>query len=309
MAMAKTDWGTAPEISSFYGRGDELNTLSQWIIEERCRLVIIRGMRGTGKTHLAVGFGRQGIGKTDLSLSLAAKVKEYFEYIIWRSLLNAPRLSDLLNEIIYFLSDGKELALSRSSQEHLDLLFRYITTSRCLIVLDNLESILHAGARGLDFRAGFESYEDLFRRASQTAHSSCIVVNGRESPKSLDRLCGLKAPARLLELQGLDQASSKKIILDQGDLKGEGAIETLIRYYAGNPLALQLAAKYIASVHFGNVEQFIASEDGVFGDIKELLDWHYDRLSDREKELMLCLALNREPMTLEELKSDIVRPA
>jgi WD40 repeat protein len=307
--MPKTDWGTAPEISRFYGRVDELNKLSQWIIEERCRLVVIRGMRGSGKTHLAAGFGKRGVGKTDLSLSLAAKVKTDFEYVVWRSLLNSPRISDLLNEIVYFLSDGTELTLSRSPQEHLDLLFSYLASSRCLIIIDNLESILHGGPKGLTFRAGFESYEDLFRRASGTAHSSCIVVNGRESPKSLDRMCGIKTPARLLELQGLDQESSKKVIFDQGDLVGEQAIETLVEYYAGNPLALQLAAKYIASVHFGSVEHFLASEDGVFGDIKELLDWHYDRLSDTEKELMLCLALNREPMTLEELKNDIVRPA
>lgn len=306
--MAKIDWGTAPEISSFYGRVDELRTLSRWIIEERCRLVIIRGMRGTGKTHLAAGFSKRGIGKTDLSLNLADKVKNDFEYIIWRSLLNAPRLTDLLNEIVYFLSNGTELAQPRGLQEHLDLLLSHLTLSRCLIVLDNLESILQGGPNSTAFRAGFESYEEFFRRASDSGHISCVVINGRESPKSLDRLCGLKTPARLLVLLGLDQASSKRVISDQGNLIGERAIETLIGYYAGNPLALQLAAKYVASVHFGDVELFLASEDGVFGDIKELLDWHYDRLTDAESELMLCLALNREPMTLEDLKSDIVRP-
>jgi len=45
-----------------------------------------------------------------------------------------------------------------------------------------------------------------------------------------------------------------------------------------------------------------------FGDIRELLEQQFERLSDQEKEIMYWLAINREPVSLFELQSDIVSP-
>ncbi|MBD2535039.1 hypothetical protein H6G97_38720 [Nostoc flagelliforme FACHB-838] len=44
----KVDWGEATDISVFYGRINELKTLSQWIVDEDCRLVTIVGIGGGG---------------------------------------------------------------------------------------------------------------------------------------------------------------------------------------------------------------------------------------------------------------------
>src|SRR2546421_4675734 len=59
-------WGEAPDISTFFGRTEELETLERWIVQNRCRLVAIVGIAGVGKTNLSVKLGRGGIGKTDL---------------------------------------------------------------------------------------------------------------------------------------------------------------------------------------------------------------------------------------------------
>ena len=45
------DWGDALDVPSFYGRKEEVALLSQWVIEERCRVVSIEGMGGIGKSH------------------------------------------------------------------------------------------------------------------------------------------------------------------------------------------------------------------------------------------------------------------
>ena len=86
------DWGEAPESSIFYGRTEELATLTQWIVNDKCRLVSLLGMGGIGKTALAVKF--------------AESVQEQFQYLIWRSLRYAPSIEDILTELIQLLPYG-----------------------------------------------------------------------------------------------------------------------------------------------------------------------------------------------------------
>src|SRR5205823_11317985 len=50
----RVDWGEAPVVPSFYGRERELALLSEWVVEEDCRLVSVLGMGGMGKSALAV---------------------------------------------------------------------------------------------------------------------------------------------------------------------------------------------------------------------------------------------------------------
>ena len=66
-AKCRQDWGEAVEVSVFYGRTEELNTLDQWIIRDRCRLVALLGMGG--------------IGKTSLSIKLAQRIQDNFDYV------------------------------------------------------------------------------------------------------------------------------------------------------------------------------------------------------------------------------------
>jgi hypothetical protein len=50
----QTDWGEAIDVSIFYGRQAELDTLTTWVEGDRCRLVAILGMTSMGKTALSV---------------------------------------------------------------------------------------------------------------------------------------------------------------------------------------------------------------------------------------------------------------
>ncbi|HEY9649257.1 MAG TPA: NB-ARC domain-containing protein, partial [Coleofasciculaceae cyanobacterium] len=86
--QAIADWGEAPEVSVFYGRRDELQTLEQWIVTERCKLVALLGMGGMGKTTLAAKLAEQLSGE--------------FDYLIWRSLRNAPPVEEILTDAIAF---------------------------------------------------------------------------------------------------------------------------------------------------------------------------------------------------------------
>jgi hypothetical protein len=48
------DWGEAIDVSKFYGREKELETLKQWLIGDRCRVVGIFAFGGMGKTALSL---------------------------------------------------------------------------------------------------------------------------------------------------------------------------------------------------------------------------------------------------------------
>src|SRR5262249_9782872 len=140
--IVRRDWGEAPDVPVFFGRTKELTSLETWITQDRCRLVAIVGMAGIGKTRLSVKLGRGGIGKTDLSLKLARGIEERFDYVIWRRLLNAPKVSEILTDLIKFLSNQQEVTLPDAVSEQIARLLHYLRKSRCLVILDNVEIIL-----------------------------------------------------------------------------------------------------------------------------------------------------------------------
>src|SRR5262249_23107916 len=73
-----SDWSEALDVSTLYGRTDELAELEHWLLLDRCRLVAVLGMGGIGKTTLVTRFVQQ--------------VAPGFACVLWRSLHNAPPL-------------------------------------------------------------------------------------------------------------------------------------------------------------------------------------------------------------------------
>ncbi len=112
----RQDWNKAPDISIFLGRSVELATLKQWIQSERCRLVLLLGMGGIGKTCLAT--------------KLAKLIKDEFDLVIWRSLGNAPPTKGILAQLIQFLSQQQATDLPETIDRRISLLLSYLQASR-----------------------------------------------------------------------------------------------------------------------------------------------------------------------------------
>ena len=305
----KQDWRDAPAVNFFFGRDQELNTLEKWIIEDNCRLVAIVGMGGIGKTDLSLSlnFCDGGIGKTDLSLTLAKKIQNKFEYIIWKSLKFAPPVEDILEVLLEPLSNQKRFQLPDKFEDKISLLVESLQAKRCLLILDNAESILKGGNRAGQYREGYEGYGELFRQVGQRYHQSCLLITSRETPKEISQLEGAKLPVRFFPLSGLEESAAREIFNIIGSFSGsEEEWQRIIKFYDGNPLALEIVAKYIYHQLAGNLSNFIEERTPIFGDLQELLDWHFDRFSSYEKELMYWLAINQEPVSNLELKEDIL---
>ncbi|MCP4371260.1 MAG: NACHT domain-containing protein [Deltaproteobacteria bacterium] len=289
----KQDWGVAPDVEFFHGRQQELTDLHHWILGDRCRLVAILGIAG--------------IGKTDLILKLAEGIKEDFEYVIWRRLLNAPPVSEILSEMIKFLSDQQEIDLPENVDDQISHLLHYLKEHRCLLILDNVEAILQGGEFAGHYREGYEGYGILFKHVGEVSHQSCLLLTSREKPQEIALLEGKTKPVRLIELKGLNEKDGRKILEGVGSFSGsDEEWRNLIDFYNGNPLALELAAKHIQEVFFGDIAAFLQEGKPVFYDLRELLDWHFKRLTDLEKEMMYWLAIEREPVTFSDLKEDLV---
>src|SRR5712691_2236430 len=186
----RVDWGGAPAVTTFYGREWELNLLTSWIVQERCRVVSVLGLGG--------------IGKSALSTKMMHRVAEHFEVVIWRSLREAPTCEGLLGECLQVLVPQALRDVSMSLERRLGLLLESLRATRVLLVLDNLEALLEEGQSMGHMRAGYEGYAQLLRRIAGTEHQSCLLLTSREKPSDLVPLEGSRAPVRVLRFGRLD---------------------------------------------------------------------------------------------------------
>jgi WD40 repeat protein len=290
------NWGEAICASVFYGRTQELATLKQWILDEHCREVAVLGMGG--------------IGKTALSVQLIDEIQANFEYVQWLSLQDAPSIDRVLNNIIQFISDEQETEfnLLESLNDKLSLLIDYLQNRRCLLILDNVESILSSGTRAGQYQPGYEVYGELIRRVGEASHISCLLLTSREKPREVACLEGEALPVRSLQLGGLEIESGLELFRVKGLSAEQDDSKKVIERYAGNPLALKIVATTIQNVFNSSFTEFLQQDISVFGDICSLLEQQYERLSSIERDIMYWLAINREPITFLELQEDFVLP-
>jgi WD40 repeat protein len=288
------DWGEAPDTEQFYGREKELADLQRWMVDDHCRLIAILGMGGMGKTSLAA--------------TLVDQVHEHYDYVFWRSLHNAPTLESILQECIQFVSDQRHTLLQEEMDRQISLLLESFRARRCLLVLDNVESILQGGSQVGHYREGFEGYGRLLQRIGETRHQSCLLVTSREKPKEVALLEGEAAAIRCYHLAGLPPGDGRGILKDKGLQGTEHTWETLISYYGGNPLALKLVGQVIREVFGGDITAFLKDGEVFFHDVRDVLEQQMARLSALEEEIVYWLAIEREAIALDGLQEDIIHP-
>lgn len=308
-AVPKTNWGEAPRVSQLYGRDEELSTLRKWILDDRCSLILVVGIGGVGKSRLSVKLGRGGVGKTKLSRQCAGALENHFEFVIWQRLLNAPPPTQIVTECIRFILGEGEYTLPRSFEGLASTLMALLQNHRCLLVLDNIEAVLEGGHDSVRYRGGFEGYGELLRTVGEMEHKSCVLLTSREKPPEVARMEGPTRPVRTLSLGGLRTQYGRQVVGDLGTFEASDQDwEDLVTLYNGNPLALELAAHHVRDAHTGNIRAFLGSDRPIFGDLRELLDWHLGRLSSKEKEVMYWLAIEREAVSISQLTEDLLHP-
>jgi hypothetical protein len=275
---------TLPDLVPIYDRSQELDSLKNWILTEKCRSIVISGTAGIGKTALA----RQ----------LVEEIKDEFEEIVWQSLGCQRSVIEFIDRNLIASLNIKALPEPPLDLEaRLSLLLEHFRQHRCLIVLDDLDRLFSSDELAGNYTEEYREYRELFRRIWETNHQSCVLLLSREEPSDLAIAVGNNSSIHSLLLGGLGEGGRE--IFRAKALSDEDRWDDAIDYLGGNPAYLESVSIAIKKLFGGNVGEFCKYEElFLTEDIKSLLTRQFDRLSTAEREVIRSLASETMPVSI-----------
>ena len=287
MPMVIFDRGEMPSPPLLVGRDDELTQLRS----------VMLAAEETSLARMIAIVGIGGVGKTALAAAMMPQLQAHFQIIIWRSLQNAPPLAELLEMLVKIVSQNQA-----TRGDGLTLL-EYLRTYRCLIVLDNLETLLNPHNLGR-FLPEYADYGTLLEIIAEAEHQSCVLLTSREKPAMIATLTEKSENVHAFQLTGLNPQVAHPLIKS---LTGNTAVKTqLIQSYGGNPLALKIVAASIQELFEGNINTFLDCGITLFNGVRRLLDEQFNRIGVLEESIMYWLAINRDWTSVDQLQADII---
>jgi hypothetical protein len=270
------DLSAMPDIPMFWGRTAELAQLTDWA--KQCRLIVLWGMGGIGKTSLVAEWIE--------SLMRSGLAPQQFEGIFWRSLQHHS-LATLTQSLAEPLNEKSEL---------LPILQRH----RLLIVLDNWEELL-GGASAGTVKVEFEEFSSVFQQLAIAKHNSCVIVISREKPSELTLLEGTNPFVKSYKLEGLGK-DAIALLQYRGLREEQSAWQTLIQIYRGHPLALNMVASLIQDVCQGSATEFLKLNTIVVHQLDHVLAERIRCLSATELEVLKILAQAKQAIAAEAIQ-------
>ena len=266
------DWGTAIDISEFYGYSQELTQLQSWILQDGCRVLGL--------------FGMGGVGKTTLATQLAKQIQDQFDYVFWRSVPTILSFDEMITDMLYLMSNYKE------SKPNIHRIIHYLRAYRCLIILDDIEIVLDK----------FDSeYNHIIQIIAETNHQSCLIFTSRNQPIEISLLENWSSSVRSFRLFGSFKAAFS-LIQSKPLLGTEQQKYELCDLYGNNPLKIQIAVNAIIKLFNGDINKYLAQNTLLVSyHLHRLLEQQLNCLCDLEKQIMYYLATNSQLTTITDL--------
>ena len=274
----------APEIFNFYNRSSELTTLSNWILKDSSRLIALLGI--------------SGIGKTTLTLQLIKQIGTNFNYIIYRSLRFSPTLDTTLAKLLEIFPEKTDI--SQNIETQISKLLDYLRQYRCLIILDDLQTLFCSRKLAGKYQTESENYQIFFQLIAEINHQSCLILNSREKPIEITQLETQNNYVRTLILGNLGLAA--KQILENHKLSDQQTWENLINIYQGNPPWIEFTATMIQELFHSSVAEFWQWEKVILSEsLVAELDKNFQRITQNEQTIIIQLAQTNQPVTLHQI--------
>ncbi|MBD2134668.1 MULTISPECIES: AAA family ATPase [Sphaerospermopsis] len=280
------DLTLSPQIIKFHNRETELQTLTQWILNQNTRLTCILGTSGIGKTTLTKRF-------IDLNL-------DKFEIIIWKTLKYPKPLTQLLNDLFNTCQKQPKETLHDKIKQLLDIL----TNNKCLIILDDIQNIFTTGELAGKYQPEYQDYQTLFKIITETQHQSNIIVISQEQCPEMESLDPELYPIKSLELSGLYHPE----ILQNTGLTNQDSWLNLITLYQGNLMFLKTITVLITKNYDGEVADFLAENIlHITQQMQSYFQDKFNRLSPIEQQIVLQLSKFEKPISREELRQRLAQ--
>ncbi|WP_233258472.1 NB-ARC domain-containing protein [[Phormidium] sp. ETS-05] len=279
--VPRMDLATAPELNYNYGRDSEIATLKSWMVNDRARLITI--------------YGLSGVGKTALILKVISEIQREFDYIIYRSLEPLPKLVNLKDHLKHFLSE--------SSASPLPEIIDYFRSSRCLVILDDLQHLFKPGHLAGHYLAEHKDYHNFFQQVATSSHQSCLILSSWEKSGDIETLEKENEYTKSLKIEGLGAAA--KDILRQKKLADESSWDELINRYQGHPGWLNIISATILELFDGRAAHLTEREELFLGDIEAKLEFQLERLSELEKKVVYWLAIQDEAIAISQTYANL----
>lgn len=273
----------APEISDFQGRDRELSLIEKWSSSSDCRFVLMTGMIGCGKTTLAI--------------KAAEILEKKFHRVIYLSMSNSL---DLKNSIKFCLhSLDPNLEISSDINKLLADLTLYLKRYRCLIVLDDLDSIVEFKQMASYYRSGCEKYAQFLRCLITANHQSLVIASSRNSIKQLSYYSSKQV--KFLHLKGMKSENLWSIFKPEITIDiSQDVWNTICSYYQYNPELMKIVVS--------NLEYLPVSDSNIYHkytphieEIDMIIEEELNSLDEIGKEIIYWLAFSLENYTPDKL--------
>lgn len=253
--------GHPPSAEEFIGRTNEIRQLKQFSKTNQC--VCISGISGIGKSSLAAKV-----------ISHLAKKSSLFDYFVWLPVHYQPDLRNLLKNLLLYLGKGGS-GNSLSSQDLSDLLLQFLQQNRCLIVLDEVDSMI-----GLESPPDIrEEYQIFFRRMVEEQHQSCLWLTAQNFVEELSMYQRMRLSIKIIHLESLSLKDAQQFIESQG-IVFDADWGQMIHSCMGNPLLMQAVIKKVIKAQDGKASLVSEKTSLALDEFEYVLKRLFDNATD-----------------------------
>lgn len=285
--LGRYNTGDIKDKDIFFNREAETTQLLNWIFYEQCKVVVLLGVGGIGKTSCINDF--------------LDKHGWRFSWIFGRAQTSVTLSKDYLRECIKFLSSNEIANLNDHEwDKNKEILIELLQKKQCLMIIDGFERVLEYGKKTADSQVELKKYLDLFLTIVGRRHQSCLVITSRTMIDVLNQFAGNTSPVRKMEIKGLDLENSSKIFLEKNVILEQSEVENLVTRFSGHPNALVLITTALETNKKALIEILRMTK------LNQILNWHYSRMTKLQKMLVVWLAIENNSVSSKELQQDLL---